>query len=123
VKKLIMLTSSSLITVLVLASSAFAQGSFCTTTATASGVSVTRCVDAPSASPTATTTPDVTVINGGPLTPSPTATATGATTNPVVAAVGGELPATGGAGRIAVVAAMLLVGSGVMSYAILRRGN
>jgi hypothetical protein len=121
VKRLILLTSSSLIAVLVLASSAFAQGSFCTTTATASGVSVTRCVDAPS--PTATTSPDVTVINAGPLTPSPTATATGATTNPVVAAVGGELPDTGGAGRIAVLAAMLLVGSGVMSYAILRRGS
>ena len=120
-KRLILLASLSLITVLVLASSAFAQGSFCTTTATASGVSVTRCVDAPS--PTATASPEVTVINGGPLTPSPTATATGVASNPVVAAAGGELPATGGAGRLAVIAAVLLVGSGAMSYAILRRRN
>jgi hypothetical protein len=124
VKRLIPLTSLSLIAVLALAPSAFAQGSFCTTTAAASGVSVTRCVDAPS--PTATASPDVTVINGGPLTPSPTATAAvtgGAASNPVVAAVGGKLPPTGGAGRLAVMAAVLLVGSGAMSYAILRRSN
>ncbi len=120
-KRLILLASLSLNTVLVLASSAFAQGSFCTTTAAASGVSVSRCVDAPSPSPTAS--PEVTVVNGGPLTPSPTATATGVASSPVVAAVGGELPATGGAGKLAVMAAVLLVGSGAMSYAILRRSD
>jgi len=123
VKRLILLTSLSLITVLVPASGAFAQGSFCTTTAAASGVSVTRCVDAPSPSPTATASPEVTVVDGGPLTPSPTATATGAASNPVVTAVGGKLPATGGAGKLAVMAAVLLVGSGAMSYAILRRSG
>ncbi len=123
-KRLILLTSLSLIIVLVPASgAAFAQGSFCTTTAAASGVSVTKCVNAPSPSPTATASPEVTVVNGGPLTPSPTATATGVASNPVVAAVGGELPATGGAGKLAVIAAVLLVGSGAMSYAILRRSD
>ena len=123
VKRLILLTSLSLIIVLVPASGAFAQGSFCTTTAAASGLSVTKCVNAPSPSPTATASPEVTVVNGGPLTPSPTATATGVASNPVVAAVGGELPATGGAGKLAVIAAVLLVGSGAMSYAILRRSD
>jgi hypothetical protein len=123
VKRLILLTSLSLFTVLALASNAFAQGSFCTTTAAASGVSVTKCVDAPSPTPAGTASPDVTVIDGGPLTPSPTATATGVASNPVVAAVGGELPATGGAGKLAVMATVLLVGSGAMSYAILRREN
>ena len=121
VKRLILLTSLSLITVLGPASGAFAQGSFCTTTAAASGVSVTRCVDAPSSSPTATASPEVTVINGGPLTPSPTAT--GVASNPVVAAVGGELRDTGGAGKLAVMADVLLVGSGAVSYAILRRSD
>jgi LPXTG-motif cell wall-anchored protein len=107
----------------VLATNAFAQGSFCTTSAAASGVSVTKCVDAPSPTPSATASPEVTVISGGPLTPSPTATATatGATANPVVAAVGGELPATGGAARLALIAAALLLGSGVLSYFIMRR--
>jgi hypothetical protein len=123
VKKLILLTSLSLIAVLALAPNAFAQGSFCTTTAAASGVSVTRCVDAPSPTAAGTASPDVTVIDGGPLTPSPTATATGVASNPVVAAVGGELPPTGGAGRLAIMATVLLVGSGAMSYAILRRSN
>lgn len=124
-KRLIPLTSLSLITALVLASSASAQGSFCTTTANASGAAVAKCVDAPSASPSATTSPEVTVVNGGPQTASPTvtATATGASTNPAVAAVGGELPPTGGTGRLAVLATMLLVGSGAMSYVILRRSN
>jgi hypothetical protein len=122
VRRLLMLTSLCLVGVAVLASGAFAQGSLCTTSAAASGVSVTKCVDAPSPTPTATASPDVTVISGGPLTPSPTATASGvASGSAVVAAVGGKLPATGGAGRLALMAAALLVGSGVMSYVILRR--
>lgn len=121
VRRLLMMTSLCLVGVFVLAPNALAQGSFCTTTAAASGASVTKCVDAPSPTPSATASPDVTVISGGPLTPSPTATATASGSAAVVAAVGGRLPATGGAGRLALIAAALLLGSGVLSYFILRR--
>ncbi len=121
-KRLLVLTSLSLIAVLGLAPSAFAQGSFCTTSAAASGESVTRCVDAPSQSPSATAGSDVTVISGGPLTPSATATASGTILSSAAAAAGGSLPPTGGEG-LALFAAALLVGSGVLSYAILRRSR
>jgi hypothetical protein len=40
----------------------------------------------------------------------------------LAAAVGGELPGTGGEG-FALVAGALLLGTGVLSYAILRRGG
>jgi hypothetical protein len=56
------------------------------------------------------------------MTASPTATPTApsmASGSPV-AAVGGALPSTGGSG-FALVAGALLLGSGVLSYAILRR--
>jgi hypothetical protein len=121
VKRLLMLTSLSLIAVLGLASSAFAQASFCTTSVAADGgYNVDKCVDAPSPIPSATASPDVTVISGGPLTP--TATASGTTMSSVAAAVGGILPPTGGQG-FALIAAALLLGSGLLSYAILCRSR
>ena len=121
VRKLLVLTSLSLIAVFVLAPSAFAQGSFCTTSATSSGESVTKCVEAPSSTPSVSASPDVTVISGGPLTPSPSATPSGTTLSSVAQAAGGTLPPTGGG--LSLIAAALLLGSGVMSYAILRRSN
>jgi hypothetical protein len=120
VRRLLLLTLLCLVGVFALAPNAFAQGSFCTTSVGATGESVTKCVDAPSPTPGATASPDVTVISGGPLTPSPTATGAASGSAAVVAAVGGELPPTGGAGRLALMAAALLVGSGVMSFIILR---
>jgi hypothetical protein len=114
VRKLLALVLSSVMGVFVLAPSAFAQGSFCTTSATASGENVTKCVDAPSPTPSASASPDVTVISGGPLTPSPTATS-------VAQAAGGTLPPTGG--DLPLIAAAFLLGSSVLSYAILRRRN
>ena len=121
VRKLLVLTSLSLIAVFVLAPTAFAQGSFCTTRPTTSGESVAKCVEAPSPTPSVTASPDVTVISGGPVTPSPTATAApgGTTLSSVAQAAGGTLPPTGG--ELSLIAAALLLGSGVMSYAILRR--
>ena len=116
-KRLLLLTSLSLIAVLGLASIAFAQASFCTTSVAADGgYNVDKCVDAPSPIPSAS--PDVTVISGGPLTP----TAGGTNMSSVAAAVGGILPPTGGEG-FALIAAALLLGSGVLSYAILRRSG
>jgi hypothetical protein len=121
VKRLLMLTSLSLIVVLGLASSAFAQASFCTTSVAADGgYNVDKCVDAPSPIPSATASPDVTVISGGPL--APTATASGTTMSSAAAAVGGILPPTGGE-EFALIAAALLLGSGLLSYAILRRSR
>jgi hypothetical protein len=127
VRSLVTLASLSLIAVLVVAPSALAQGSFCTTSVAsvaAEGENVTKCVDAPSPTPSATASPDVTVISEGPLTASPTATAIagGTTVSSLAAAVGGELPGTGGGG-FALMAAALLLGSGVLSYAILRRSG
>jgi hypothetical protein len=122
VKRLLTLASLTLLTVLVVAPNAFAQDSLCTTSVAAEGEDVTKCVDAPSPIPSATASPDVTVISGGPLTASPTAIAGGTTMSSLAAAVGGELPGTGGEG-FALVAAALLLGSGVLSYAILRRSG
>jgi hypothetical protein len=123
VRTLLTLASLSLLTVLAVAPNALAQGSFCTTSVAAEGENVTKCVDAPSPIPSATASPDVTVISGGPLTASPTAIAGGTTTmSSLAAAVGGELPGTGGEG-FALIAAALLLGSGVLSYAILRRSG
>jgi hypothetical protein len=122
VKRLLTLASLTLLIVLVVAPNAFAQGSFCTTSVAAGGENVTKCVDAPSPTPSAPASPDVTVISGGPLIASPTAVAGGTTMSSLVAAVGGELPGTGGEG-FALVAAALLLGSGVLSYAILRRSG
>jgi hypothetical protein len=122
---LLTLASLSLLAALVVAPSASAQDSFCTTSVAAEAENVTECVEAPSPIPSATASADVTVISGGPLTASPTATAiAGGTTtmSSLAAAVGGELPGTGGEG-FALVAAALLVGSGVLSYAILRRSG
>lgn len=121
-KRLLTLASLTLLTVLVVAPNAFAQDSLCTTSVAAEGEDVTKCVDAPSPIPSATASPDVTVISGGPLTASPTAIAGGTTMSSLAAAVGGELPGTGGVG-FALVAAALLLGSGVLSYAILRRSG
>ncbi len=115
-RELFMLTSLALIAVLILAPGASAQGSFCTTTAAASGESVTKCVDAPSPTPTAT--PEVTVQTGPPLSPSPTATASGTIFSSASQAAGGRLPPTGGG--LGLVAAALLLGSGVTSFVILR---
>lgn len=123
-RRLLTLVSLSLVAVLIPASNAFAQGSFCTTSVAAEGENVAKCVDAPSPTPGATASPDVTVISGGPLTASTagTAVAGGTTMSSLAAAVGGELPGTGGEG-FALVAAALLLGSGVLSYAILRRSG
>jgi hypothetical protein len=120
VRKLLLVALLSLVGALLIAPVALAQDSLCTTSVAAGGENVTKCVDAPVATPSATASPDVTVIGGGPLTPSPTAFAGGTTTSSLAAAVGGKLPGTGGEG-FALVAAALLLGSGVMSYAILRR--
>ena len=118
------MASLSLLATLVVAPGASAQGSFCTTSVGAEAEVVTECVEAPSPIPSATSGPDVTVLSGGPLTASPTATAIagGTTMSSLAAAVGGELPGTGGEG-FALVAAALLLGSGVLSYAILRRSG
>ena len=118
-RELLLSTSLALIAVLILAPGASAQGSFCTTTAAASGQSVTRCVDAPSPTPGATATPEVTVQTGTPLSPAPTATASGTIiASSAAQAAGGSLPPTGGG--LGLVAAALLLGSGVTSYVILR---
>jgi hypothetical protein len=123
VRRLLTLVWLSLVGVLVVAPSAFAQDSSCTTSVAAEGENVTKCVDAPGPTPSATASPDVTVISGGPLTASPTASAGGTTMmSSLAAAVGGELPGTGGEG-FALVAGALLLGTGVLSYAILRRGG
>jgi hypothetical protein len=124
VRRLLTLASLFLLADLVVASSAFAQDSFCTTSVAAGDETVTQCVDAPSPTPSATASPDVTVFSGGPLTASPTATAVagGTTMSSLAAAVGGELPGTGGEGY-ALIGAALLLGSGVLSYAILRRSG
>jgi hypothetical protein len=124
VRRLLLLTSLCLAGVFVLAPYALAQGSFCTIGANASGESAAKCVDAPSPTPTATAGQDVTVQDGPPLTPSPTATSAPTATATILSsaaqAAGGILPPTGGDG-LALVAAALLLGSGVMSFAILRR--
>jgi hypothetical protein len=124
VRRLLILTSLFMMAALGFAPSAYAQGSFCTTSVAAGSENVTKCVDAPSPTPSATASPDVTVISGGLLTSSPSATATasGATIFSAAAAAGGILPPTGG-GELALIAAALLVGSGVLSYAVLRRSN
>jgi hypothetical protein len=124
VRRLLTLASLFLLAALVVAPSAFAQDSFCTTSVAAEGENVTKCVDVPSPTPSATASADLTVISGGPLTASPTATAVagGTTMSSLAAAVGGELPGTGGEGY-ALIGAALLLGSGVLSYAILRRSD
>ena len=95
------MTAVALVAALVLAPAAVAkQHKDDDASATASA---TASADAMTASPTAT--------------PSATATASGGAT----AAVGGALPATGGSSGFALLAGALLLGSGVLSYAILRR--
>jgi hypothetical protein len=78
--------------------------------------------DDASATASVTASPGVTVQEGPPLTADPTATpsATAMASGSPTAAVGGALPATGGSG-FALLAGALLLGSGVLSYAILRR--
>jgi hypothetical protein len=124
VRRLLLLISLCLAGVFALAPYALAQGSFCTISANASGESVAKCVDAPSPTPAATAGPDVTVQGGPPPTPSPTATSAPTATTTILSsaaeAAGGMLPPTGGDG-LALVAAAFLLGSGVMSFAILRR--
>ena len=66
-----------------------------------------------------------TVQEGPPLTvatssDTATPTASGVAPVPAASAAGGALPATGGGG-LALMAAALLLGSGVLSYAVLRR--
>ena len=84
-----------------------------TTTDPETGESVTTCVD--TAPPTATGTP----------TPTSTVTSTPTATNAAEAQYGGGkevvLPETGGAGGFALLAGALLVGGGVMSFALFRR--
>jgi hypothetical protein len=65
---------------------------------------------------TATASATATAMTASP-TASPTAMASGSPT----AAVGGALPATGGSSGFALLAGALLLGSSVLSYAILRR--
>ena len=66
---------------------------------------------------TASATASVDATASGSPTASPTATASGGATP----AVGGALPSTGGGSGFALLAGALLLGSGVLSYAILRR--
>ena len=122
-RKLLVSASLSLVSVLALAPGAFAQGSFCTTTANASGESVARCVDAPSPAASVTASPEVTLGGGGTPGKAPTATSTagGITVSSAAQAAGGRLPPTGGGP--ALVAAALLLGSGVLSLVVLRRGE
>ena len=121
-RKLLLVAFLSVVGALTVAPAALAQDSLCTTSVAAEGENVTECVDAPSPTPSATASPDVTVISGGSLTPSPTAFAGGTTMSSLAAAVGGKLPGTGGEG-FALIAAALLLGSGVLSYAIMRRSS
>ncbi len=121
-RRLLLLASLSLVGALTIAPAAFAQGPLCTTSVASGGENVTKCVAAPSPTPSASASPDVTVIRGGPLTPSATAVSGAPPITSVAAAAGGTLPYTGGGG-FALLAAALLVGSGVLSYAILRRSN
>jgi hypothetical protein len=107
VRRLLLLTALTLVAALVLAPAAVAKQHKDDDASATASATVT-------ASPTAS--PDVTVQEGPPLTALPTATASGSP----AAAVGGALPATGGSG-LALMAAALLLGSGVLSYAVLRR--
>jgi hypothetical protein len=95
------LAAVAMVAALVLAPAAVAKQHKDDASATASA---TASADAMTASPTAT----------------PTATAMGS--GSPVAAVGGALPSTGGS-EFALVAGALLLGSGVLSYAILRRSS
>ena len=95
------MTAVALVAALVLAPAAVAKQHKDDASATASA---TASADDMTASPTASGTA------------SPTAMASGSP----AAAVGGALPATGGSG-FALLAGALLLGSGVLSYAILRR--
>ena len=121
-RRLLLLTSLSLVLALVLAPMALAQdptasatptataGGCTTTTDPETGESVTTCIDTapPTATPTAT------------VTPTPTATVAGK------AQYGGDkkvvvLPETGGGSGLAILAGVLLIGSGVMGLALFRR--
>jgi hypothetical protein len=93
-RKLLGLASLSLASVLVLAPDAFAQGSFCTTTAKASGESVAKCVDAPSLVPSVTASPEVTLVGGRPS--GGASTSGGTIISSAAQSVGGRLPLTGG---------------------------
>jgi hypothetical protein len=100
------LTAVALVAALVLAPAAVAKqhkdDASATASATASAGDMTA---SPTASGTASGTASATAMASG----SPTA------------AVGGALPATGGSSGFALLAGALLLGSGVLSYAILRR--
>ena len=98
-RRLLLLSAVALVAALVLAPAAVAKQHKDDASATASA---TAGSDLMTASPTADSTA--------------TATASGGAT----AAVGGALPSTGGSG-LALIAGTLLLGSGVLSYAILRR--
>jgi len=101
------LTAVAMVAALVLAPAAVAKHHKDDASATAGATAdATASVDA-----TATTSPTA--------TPSATATASGSP----AAAVGGALPSTGGSSGLALVAGALLLGSGVLSYAILRRST
>jgi LPXTG-motif cell wall-anchored protein len=96
VRRMLLLTALSLVGALVLAPAVFAQDESAS----------------PSPSPD-----EIIAQEGPPLTAlTPTATASGRP----AAAAGGTLPDTGGNG-LALVAGALLLGSGVLSYAVLRR--
>ena len=96
------MTAVALVAALVLAPAAVAKQHKDDASATASA---TASADDMTASPTASGTA------------SPTAMASGSP----AAAVGGALPSTGGGSGFALLAGALLLGSGVLSYAILRR--
>jgi hypothetical protein len=102
-RRLLLLSAVALVAALVLAPAAVAKQHKDDASATAGATaSATAGSDLMTASPTADSTA--------------TATASGGAT----AAVGGALPSTGGSG-LALIAGALLLGSGVLSYAILRR--
>ena len=71
----------------------------------------------------ASATASATASAAGAMSASPTATpsATAMASGSPAAAVGGALPSTGGGSGFALLAGALLLGSGVLSYAILRR--
>ena len=116
VRRSLLLTSLSMVLALMLVPMALAQDDDVTVqegpplTASPTSTATPTATPTPTASPTPTATPAATV------TPTPTATATNGGDGG-----GATLPKTGGASSIALLAGALLVGGGVMSFALFRR--
>ena len=125
VRRILLSASLSVVVVMVFAPAALGQQSFCTTSAsTSASLSVTKCVDfasptpTSSASPSASPTADATPIATGTTTPTATVTA-----SPTATAT--TLPGTGGPVNVSellgITAAALLAAGGLFSFALFRR--